>query len=87
MPEYKDWHLRPDGNLDLTAFVGFATATLPDGRNALMIEYESDPVRRKDDPRKLQVGMSRFQLDALIQALRRMAAAPHIEEPPTDSRH
>ena len=87
MAEHKGWKLRPDGEIELNPMVGYGTATLPEGACALLLEYVSDPAQPLETPNKLQLAMTRDQVSELIQALQRMADAPHIEEPPTDSKH
>ena len=87
MAKFKDWTLHPNGDIELNPLTGWGMATLPEQGYALRLEYISAPDQPLEKPHSVQLAMSRPQLLELIEALQRMADAPHIPAPPTESRH
>ena len=83
----ENWARRPNGDIELNPLVGWTTTTLPDDACGIRLEYVSDPGQSPEEPHALQLVMYASQARELGEALLRMADAPHIPRPPTDSRH
>ena len=77
MAEYKGWTLRENGDVELNPYVGFRTATLPEGQFAVQIKYITGPDEHPSKPQYLQLAFSRSGLLELQQELQALANRPH----------
>ncbi len=86
MDKFK-WDKYADGAVSFYPYVGHQTATMSDNMCLLRLEFVSSRQQRDEDAHALQLALSRAQIRELAEGLLRIADAPHIPRPQTDSRH
>jgi hypothetical protein len=82
-----DWEKDEAGNLILFRFEGFQTATLPEGRSVLRVEWLLNEGRPSEGLVGVQLVLTRAQAREAGQALLQLADAAHIPTPPTSAHH
>lgn len=82
-----EWDINSDGAVSFVPYVGHQTATMSDQICLLRLAFVSSPDQRDEDAHAVQLALSRDQVRRLGQDLLRLAEAPHIPRPLTDSQH